>query len=489
MALQRRAPSTIRRHFLRAVVRVSVLVAGDLGVFLLCRQAVRSLRSGALGSGLADVTTWTAPPGVFAQWQFAAAMLVGLAIAGAYRQGDCRRDPWRILTGVALAGGLVLWGDLWVRGLLPVALNYAAVVLGVSLLLILARLVIDRAAARTLPLLRPEEKVLFIGDPNDPVSIRTGARLSRAENMSSVGWVTVPTSHDGDGRGGASGVGNSVGSVEDDFWRILQRVHVDTVVLCGGVKDSVFDVIVEAAAAAGCRLLAVSRYAGVGRLRASLVWYRKLPFVELTVPALRGRDEFLKRALDIVVAGVGLVVLLPLFAVVAVAIKLESRGHVFFAQERVGMGGRVFRLLKFRTMRDGADGEKQRVAHLNQSGDPRLFKIPNDPRVTRVGGWLRKWSLDELPQLVNVLRGEMSLVGPRPFFESDLETYSDHHFGRLGAKPGMTGLWQVSGRSAVDDFEEVVRLDCEYIDRWSLWLDAKILFRTLPAVLSRRGAF
>jgi lipopolysaccharide/colanic/teichoic acid biosynthesis glycosyltransferase len=140
-------------------------------------------------------------------------------------------------------------------------------------------------------------------------------------------------------------------------------------------------------------------------------------------------------------------------------------------------------------MRVGADQEKDALAHLNSSGDHRLFKVPNDPRTTRVGAWLRRWSLDELPQLLNVFSGDMSLVGPRPFFEADLEDYHDHHFARLGAKPGITGLWQVNGRSSVVDFEEVVRLDREYIDQWSLILDLKILLLTVPAVLRKTGAY
>jgi lipopolysaccharide/colanic/teichoic acid biosynthesis glycosyltransferase len=146
-------------------------------------------------------------------------------------------------------------------------------------------------------------------------------------------------------------------------------------------------------------------------------------------------------------------------------------------------------MLKFRTMRVGADAEKRLVAHLNRSGDERLFKIPDDPRVTRLGTVLRRWSLDELPQLLNVLRGDMSLVGPRPFFETDLQDYDAHHFRRLGAKPGITGLWQVNGRSSITDFEEVVRMDREYIQRWSVWLDLWIMGRTVPAVLRRTGAF
>jgi lipopolysaccharide/colanic/teichoic acid biosynthesis glycosyltransferase len=162
---------------------------------------------------------------------------------------------------------------------------------------------------------------------------------------------------------------------------------------------------------------------------------------------------------------------------------------VFFSQERVGYAGKVFRLLKFRTMRTSAEEEKASLAHLNSSGDGRLFKIPNDPRITRLGRFLRNWSLDELPQLFNVLTGDMSLVGPRPFFESDLKDYLDHHFARLGAKPGITGLWQVKGRSSVTDFEEVVRLDREYIERWNVLLDLGILLLTFPAVVRRRGAY
>jgi len=146
-------------------------------------------------------------------------------------------------------------------------------------------------------------------------------------------------------------------------------------------------------------------------------------------------------------------------------------------------------MIKFRTMRSGADLEKAHLAHLNQTGDSRLFKIRDDPRTTGVGRFLRRWSLDELPQLVNVLLGEMSLVGPRPFFQTDFEAYEDHHFRRLDAKPGLTGLWQVSGRSEVLDFEDVIYLDRQYIEQWSFWLDISILFRTIPAVLRRTGAF
>lgn len=196
----------------------------------------------------------------------------------------------------------------------------------------------------------------------------------------------------------------------------------------------------------------------------------------------------IKRALDIIFACVGLVALSPLLLIIALAIRLESRGPVFFSQVRAGVGGRPFRMYKFRTMIADADRLKKELQHLNESGDARLFKIRNDPRVTRVGRWLRRLSLDELPQLVNVVRGDMSLVGPRPFFISDLEVYEDHHFERLWVLPGITGLWQVSGRSDILDFEHVVALDRKYIHQWNILKDLMILIRTVPAAIGR-GAY
>ncbi len=196
-----------------------------------------------------------------------------------------------------------------------------------------------------------------------------------------------------------------------------------------------------------------------------------------------------KRCVDCVSAVAGLALLAPVLVLIAVLVKLDSTGPVLFVQRRVGLRGRPFRMLKFRTMRDGAELEHSSVAHLNKNGDSRLFKIPEDPRVTPLGRRLRRWSLDELPQLFNILVGDMSLVGPRPFFESDLDDYEAHHFRRLAVKPGLTGLWQVSGRSDIVEFDEVVRLDRHYIENWSLALDFVILARTIPTILRRRGAY
>jgi exopolysaccharide biosynthesis polyprenyl glycosylphosphotransferase len=193
----------------------------------------------------------------------------------------------------------------------------------------------------------------------------------------------------------------------------------------------------------------------------------------------------LKRAMDLVGAGVGLAVLAPLFATIAAAIKLSSRGPVFFVQDRIGRGTRPFGIYKFRTMFQGADALKEELAHLNEVDHP-MFKISEDPRVTRVGRLLRRTSIDELPQLINVLKGEMSLVGPRPLVPSEDDYVIGYHRERLDLTPGLTGTWQVLGRSTIP-FHEMVKLDYLYVAEWSLWNDVKLLVRTAPLVVQARG--
>jgi exopolysaccharide biosynthesis polyprenyl glycosylphosphotransferase len=212
-----------------------------------------------------------------------------------------------------------------------------------------------------------------------------------------------------------------------------------------------------------------------------------LPLVGLPPLQLSRSSRLLKRALDVAVAAVGLVVLSPFLVLIAVLIKLTSPGPVFFRQVRMGAHDRTFRIFKFRTMHADADERKAEVAHLNMhaqsGGDPRMFKIPDDPRATRVGRFLRRFSLDELPQLLNVIKGDMTLVGPRPLIlDEDDEISSAWARRRLDLKPGITGLWQVLGRSAIP-FEEMVKLDYLYVTTWSLANDIRLMFRTFPALL------
>jgi exopolysaccharide biosynthesis polyprenyl glycosylphosphotransferase len=221
--------------------------------------------------------------------------------------------------------------------------------------------------------------------------------------------------------------------------------------------------------------------------RAEFVPGQTVPLFTLRPPVFEGIDYALKRTFDLVLSSVGLLLISPVLLVIAAAIKLSSRGPVIYRSIRPGMAGRPFYCFKFRTMRAHAEQIQADLEPLNEKSGA-IFKIRHDPRLTRVGRVLRRFSLDELPQLVNVIRGEMSLVGPRPLPMRDFERLEEWHKKRYLVLPGITGLWQVSGRSELD-FDDLVRLDFLYLERWSIFLDLSILLKTIPAVLSRRGAF
>jgi len=212
-----------------------------------------------------------------------------------------------------------------------------------------------------------------------------------------------------------------------------------------------------------------------------------VPLFELRPPIFAGADWTLKRSFDLVVSALIVVVGLPIWVVIAAAIKLTSRGPVFYADPRIGLGEQEFRMLKFRTMVADADRQQQQLERENEATGA-LFKIRRDPRVTSVGRALRRLSLDEVPNVINVLRGQMSLVGPRPLPVRDYERLEGWHRRRYNVLPGITGLWQIGGRSDLA-FDDLVRLDFYYLENWSIWLDISILFRTPAAILSRRGAY
>ena len=220
----------------------------------------------------------------------------------------------------------------------------------------------------------------------------------------------------------------------------------------------------------------------------SQVYLDRLSEVPLLTFSAAPHDEvklFLKRLIDILISGVALLVLAPLMAVTALVVKATSRGPVFFSQERCGLSGRRFTVHKFRSMVADAEERKAALEHLNTKQT--AFKIPNDPRLTRVGRWLRKFSLDELPQLWNVFTGDMSVVGPRPAVPNEVERYEGWQRRRLRMRPGLTCLWAINGRDQLD-FDTWMRMDMQYIDTWSLWLDWQIIVRTIPQVVMGKGA-
>jgi exopolysaccharide biosynthesis polyprenyl glycosylphosphotransferase len=474
LGLQQRAAANLRRHVWRAVRRFVVLVVGDLGSYYIMRELLRGLRGIDV---LAGPLSSTLPRNILNGWQYAAALFVALFVTGNYGVGDQRRDPRRLFLACALATALPLWMTIWTRGLEPVIVQYAITTVLVWAGLAIERQAIDQFIERMQPRYQNAAATLFVGAAEQCREAIDSPGFAIGGECRPVGFVDVRSPPAPDALGHIA-----------DFRSLLDRAGAEVVVICGYLTDMRFREVVDASLEAESQVLSLPRSIAIAGVQPSLAWRRGQPVIELTAPSLKGWQLAIKRVVDVFGSVIGLALASPILAGIAIAVKLDSPGPVLFEQERVGFGGRVFRMLKLRTMKDGADREKQSVAHLNHTGDPRLFKIPNDPRVTALGRWLRRYSLDELPQLWNVLVGDMSLVGPRPFFESDLAVYEDHHFRRLGAKPGITGLWQVSGRSDIVDFEEVVKLDTQYIRDWSLPLDLEILARTVPAVLKRRGA-
>ena len=269
---------------------------------------------------------------------------------------------------------------------------------------------------------------------------------------------------------------------------LLDREPVDEVILADPdyAEDDVLN-LVSVCHSRGVRLRIAPATTDVLIRRAEFVPGSATPLFELRAPVFEGFDFWTKRAFDLVVSALLIVMLAPLMAIIFLAIKLDSRGPLLYRSRRPGLGGEPFDCLKLRTMVVGAD-QMQSTLEQDNEADGALFKIRADPRVTRVGAVLRRFSLDELPQLFNVLRGEMSLVGPRPLPDRDYAQLSHRLRRRYEVLPGMTGLWQISGRSDLT-FDELVRLDFQYLEAWSVSLDLAIIAKTIPAVIRRRGAY
>jgi len=274
----------------------------------------------------------------------------------------------------------------------------------------------------------------------------------------------------------------------EDLPEILRGHRIDEVIIADPdfPEDRAVD-LVDRCHAMGVRVRIAPSTMEILVHRAEFVPGQSVPLFELKPPVFEGFDYLLKRSFDLVGATLLLILFSPVLITSALAVRLTSRGPVLYHSIRPGIGGKPFACFKFRTMFYGADRQQAELEALNEAGGA-IFKIRDDPRVTRVGRLLRRYSIDELPQLMNVLRGEMSLVGPRPLPQRDFERLEDWHKKRYLVLPGITGLWQVSGRSDLD-FDDLVRLDFLYLDRWSVFLDLTILLKTLPAVVSRRGAF
>ncbi|MEB3209794.1 MAG: sugar transferase [Leptolyngbyaceae bacterium] len=345
--------------------------------------------------------------------------------------------------------------------------------LGVSAILVCSgRWIIDRAIARIRQSGTARYSSLLICTA-DTVEQSTKA-LKRHSRYQIVGWTDANIIVNGDGW-------------ETTLSRITQ-LGISEVFLCSSVKIENPLFLYWSLRNAGITLHILPAEMNVSVRRFEISRPGRFPSVTFAPPLIAGSDFWIKRTFDFCAALILLVLLSPILGLIALLIKLDSPGPVFFKQTRMGLKNQEFKAWKFRTMVANAEQLQKKLEAQNET-DGVLFKMKADPRITRVGGFLRQYSLDELPQLFNVLFGEMSLVGPRPLPMRDIEKFSSHHFIRHEVLPGITGLWQVSGRSDIVNFEDVVRLDLSYIENWSLWLDLKILFHTVRVVLQKTGAY
>ena len=274
-----------------------------------------------------------------------------------------------------------------------------------------------------------------------------------------------------------------------DLDAIVGEQRVDRVIVAfSRARHNDFLRIVRACADSGVKVNIVPRLFEVVSSRALVDDIEGIPLLDVANAELSRFNMAVKRIFDLIVGGLLCIVALPMMAAVALIIKLDSPGSVFYRQERMGRGGKTFQIFKFRSMHIGADVERLELAEQQNDYDGPMFKLKKDPRVTRVGGALRRWSIDELPQLLNVMKGDMSLVGPRPLWVEEAKQCRGWTQKRLDITPGITGLWQVLGRSEIP-FDEMVKLDYMYVTGWSLSWDIKLLLQTISAVVNKRGAY
>ncbi len=452
---------------LRQALRLASLHALDALAVVLAAWAA---------AALTDVAITTALPSLIAF------VLVGLNLRGSYRAGDARRDPRRVVWGALIALALAaIPATIGVDTPLSPAflLAFGVVVIGA---LVVERRIVDAivhaAYARGIGLRR----AVIIARRDEYKDVVTGIapyQVGRpAEDQVIVGYVTPEPVRDA----------GALASL-DELDLVLDTHDVSELIVATTLHPRTMSEVTAFCFERGVCVLVIPSAATTRDVWAEQTRVGRLPAYQLHPIRLEFPSLMVKRASDLVLASVGLVLGLPLLALIAIGIKIESRGPVIFRQLRVGLGGRQFMMWKFRSMLHEAEARQDEVAHLNAYGNGRLFKLEGDPRVTRVGRLLRRFSLDELPQLLNILSGDMSLVGPRPPLPSEVREYEPRHLVRLSVVPGLTGPWQVNGRNLITDFEEVVRLEREYIERWSLRSDMEIVVRTVAVVLSGRGAY
>jgi exopolysaccharide biosynthesis polyprenyl glycosylphosphotransferase len=456
------------RSFVRRVLAIAVLAGLDALGLALGLYAALVLRSLAFGDEIFWSLLWEAGPAEWLPFLIPITWLVFWQ-AGLYATRERRAGAGRVASSLVLVAAITLafgWGtdyDFTTSGLIPTACVTAALVIGGL------RAAYDSLTLEFQRVLKVRRRILLVGEGEELASLHRVLTASRRLTAYEL-------------------VGSFAPGRDGPLAERLERARPDEIILNEGDLDeeTVLE-LVETAHRLGVRVRIAPKTTELLLERGEYVPGQGPPLFELRPPVLAGTDWAVKKTFDLGVSLIVLVVGLPLWLLIALGIKLDSRGPVLYRDRRVGVGEREFGMFKFRTMVQGAAEQQQVLEQQNEAGGA-LFKIREDPRVTPVGRLLRRLSIDELPQVLNVLRGEMSLVGPRPLPLRDFKQLEAWHRKRYHVLPGITGLWQISGRSNLN-FDDLVRLDFYYIENWSIWLDISILVKTLPAVLAGRGAY
>jgi exopolysaccharide biosynthesis polyprenyl glycosylphosphotransferase len=456
---------------------MSVIVAGLIAFRIWLTPQVDPTAGGMILRHLEE----TAPlPSIISLVVFASYLLFFAQIFGVYRSQDTRSglNEQRMTLQATLTAALMLCGTLYVLRVNSVSRIVIALTVVLTLTMIMSRRAIWRKLRERRFLKGLETRnVLIVGDGRVGHALRNHLEALPQMGFRFKGFVTL----DSQSTTGEHVIGNVKNCVA-----LARSLFVDEIYFSTPAEKHTVLSVLDEARAIGIEVRVVPD------LYDGLAWNAPVEFVGQfpTIPLHRKdfpRGAFLvKRVMDIVLSSIGLIALAPVLATVALLVKLDSPGPVFFRAGRIGRKGRVFTCLKFRTMVADAEKRKSQLAHLNER-EGLLFKITKDPRITRLGAQLRKYSIDELPQLFNVLRGDMSLVGPRPPLACEVEQYKLDHLRRLDVLPGMTGLWQVEARQD-PSFDSYISLDTAYVENWNLMLDMRILARTVGVVVGGTGS-
>ena len=465
------------RALVRRALSVAALVAIDLGGVVLGLYVALALREVYYGRSLAWKSLWHTET----DWLPFLMLITVLVFAysGLYAERERRPGAGRIASSlmlvalVTLAFAIGTGHHFATYGLTPTALVLTA------LFIIALRGSYEIVSADLLRFFGARRYALVAGAGENVTQLHRALGLGRSGIDYEFVGAIAPS---------GDGIDLPVLGDLDALPRVLGQHRVDEVI----VTDSDFDEaelleLVDRAHERGVKVRIAPTTTDLLTHNAEYVPGQGMPLFELRPPAFLGSQWALKKTFDLVVSTLVLVLGLPLWLAIALAVKLTSPGPVFYRDRRIGLGEREFAMLKFRTMYADAAARLSELEDANEAPGP-LFKIRQDPRVTPVGAYLRRFSLDEIPQVLNVLRGEMSLVGPRPLPLRDYQQLEDWHRKRYLVLPGITGLWQIAGRSNLG-FDDLVRLDFYYLETWSIWLDITIMVKTIPAVLSARGAY